>query len=423
MYHRSHACRSATRLRELAGALIVVTATTFSATARGAASGQFDVTLDARFVASDGRRTFLDGGLGKLRFDDDDDGPQLGRLRLAWRGSLGESWQASVDASAWSESDHNAIDLTEAFLEWRPVPRSAWRSRAKIGAFYPPVSLEHRAAGWTNPYFHSSSALNTWIGEELRTIGAEYRLEYSGASRGSDLDLGLGAAVYGWNDPAGVIIATRGWALHDRQTPLFGRIGTLPLLPGPEQRVIFEEIDDRPGYYVHGYARQADRLELRALWYDNRADPASFDAGINDYGWETRFVALGARYETATQTTLIAQWLNGSTFLGDNRHDRWTFDAAFVLIAQQWRQHRFAARIDTFGMEHNQTTFQVTLGLERGDARALSWTWQARPSLEISAEWLEVDSNINWRQRIGEAPAARERSLQLGVRYHWSSGN
>jgi hypothetical protein len=186
--------------------------------------------------------------------------------------------------------------------------------------------------------------------------------------------------------------------------------------------VIFEEIDDRVGYYVHGYARQADRLELRALWYDNRADPASFDPAIVDYGWDTKFLSLGARYETERQTTLIAQWLNGRTHVGPGAHDRWTFDAAFLLVAQQLGAHRVAARIDTFSMDHSQTLFPVTLARERGDAWSLAWTWQLRPELEVSAEWLEVDSDLNWRRRIGEEPEARERSLQLGLRYHWSSG-
>jgi hypothetical protein len=397
-----------------------VLASTWS-TVRANGYGQFDVTLDARAVVSDGRPTFLDGGLGKLRFDDGDDGLQFGRMRVAWRNALGESWQVNIDASSWSGDDHNAIDLTEAFLEWRPVPQSPWRQRAKIGAFYAPISLEHRAAGWTNPYFHSSSALNTWVGEELRTIGAEYRLEYSGADPGADIDVGFGAAVYGWNDPAGVIVGTRGWALHGRQTPLFGRIGTLPV-SGPVQRVIFEEIDSRPGYYVHAFARQADRLELRALWYDNRADPASFDSEIVDYGWDTKFLSLGARYETETQTTLIAQWLNGRTHLGTGAHDRWTFDAAFILIAQQLGAHRLAARIDTFSMDQSQTVFPIARARERGDAWSLAWTWQWRPSVEVSAEWLEVGSDFNWRQRIGETSEVRERSLQLGLRYSWSSG-
>lgn len=378
-------------LRTSLSVRLATAAILLGATAPWADAGGFDVTVDVRAVASDGRRSFLDGGLGKLRFDDGDDGLRLGRLRMAWRGAVGEAWQVHVDASAWSGDDHNAIDLTEAFVEWRPVPQSAWRTRARIGAFYPPISLEHRAAGWTNPYFHSSSALNTWVGEELRTIGAEYRVEYSGAERGSEIDVGLGAAVYGWNDPAGVVIGTRGWALHDRQTPLFGRIGTLPLT-GPVQRVMFAEIDDRPGFYLHGFLRQGDRLELRALWYDNRADPASFDSGVFEYGWDTRFGALGARYETSTRTTLIAQMLNGSTDMGPGAKFRWTFDSAFILVSQQWNQHRFSARIDRFSMNLNETVFPVSRARERGNAWSLAWTWTARPGLELSAEWLEVDS-------------------------------
>jgi hypothetical protein len=384
-------------------------------------AGRFDVTLDARIVSSDGRPSFLDGGLGKLRYDDESDGLEFGRLRLAWRGALGESWHASVDASAWSADDHNPIDLTEAVLEWRPVPQSAWRSRLRVGAFYPPVSLEHRAAGWTNPYFTSSSALNTWVGEELRTIGAEYRLERSGMAVGSEFDWGVGAALYGWNDPAGIIIATRGWALHDRQTPLFGRIGTAALA-GPVQRVLFEEIDDRPGYYVHGFVRQADRLEVRAMWYDNRGDPAAFDPEIVDYAWDTTFLSLGARYETPARTTVMAQWLSGVTDVGPAAHDRWTFDAAYLLVSQQFGQHRISGRVDAFSVDHVRTVFPITLGRERGDAWSLAWTWQPIEPLEFSAEWLVVDSEFNWRRRLGEDPRALERSLQLGVRYTLSVG-
>ncbi len=97
----------------------------------------------------------------------------------------GGDWHANVDLSAWSLEDHHIVDVTEAWLEWRPVPQSAWRSNVKIGAFYPPVSLEHRAPGWSNPYTISSSALNTWVGEELRTIGVGYELEHLGQQTAS----------------------------------------------------------------------------------------------------------------------------------------------------------------------------------------------------------------------------------------------
>jgi hypothetical protein len=191
-----------------------------------AVQAEVEASLDLRLVDSNGRDSFLDGGLGKLRYDSQDDGVQLGRARFAYRGSPGGDWHANIDISAWSLDDHNAVDLTEAWLEWRPVPTSAWRSNVKIGAFYPPISLEHRAPGWTNPYTISSSALNTWVGEELRTIGVAYELDHLGIAEGGHFDFGASAAIYGWNDPAGVVLGFRGFSLNDRQTPLFGRIGT-----------------------------------------------------------------------------------------------------------------------------------------------------------------------------------------------------
>ncbi len=379
-------------------------------------AGDLALTLDGRFVASDARRSFLDGGLGKLRYGDDAVGVDLGRLRMAYRGTWGEITHVVVDASAWSTRDTNPIDLTEAYLEFRPVPRSTWRSRVKLGAFYPAISLEHRAAGWTNPYTLSSSALNTWIGEELRTIGVQYELAWAGSQQDRDLDLGVSVAVYGWNDPAGVVVGLRGFALHDRQTPLFGRVRT-HVPAGPQSRVLFEEIDDRPGYYVSVQAKYAGRTELRALHYDNRADPAAFDAGIQDYAWETLFDSVGVRHDGANDWTFMAQWLGGSTYIGGGRHDAWDFSTAFALVAKQVGRHRLAVRAETFEMEQLRSVFTNNLGRDRGHAWTVGWTFQPREPLELSAEWLQVDSNFNWRTQLGEQPRASERALQLGVRY------
>jgi hypothetical protein len=382
-----------------------------------ARAGQLEVQLDARAVAVDARPSFLDGGLGKLRYGAGNSGVDLGRLRFALTGAWGETLRYNVDASAWSVSDTNPIDLTEAYLEWRPVPRSMWRSRLKLGAFYPAISLEHRAAGWTNPYLISSSALNTWVGEELRTIGLEYNLDWLGAQQGSDFEAGLTAAAYGWNDPAGVVVAFRGFALHDRQTPLFGRLRTW-VPGGPQRRVLFAEIDGRAGYYAGARARYRNQIELRALHYDNRADPAAFDAAIDDYAWETRFNSAGFRYETAdNHWTLIGQWLDGQTYVGPQGHDRWQFDTKFLLLARQVGKHRFAARVDRFAMRQLRSIYPGTLGKDRGDALAIGWTFEPRERLELSLEGLRVRSDYNWRRRLGEPARADERSLQLGVRY------
>ena len=73
----------------------------------------------------------------------------------------------------YNDDIDDGIDLTQAYLEWRPLTLSPNRYRVKIGGFYPRLSMENRGAAWTSPYTISSSAINTWIGEEIRIFGAE----------------------------------------------------------------------------------------------------------------------------------------------------------------------------------------------------------------------------------------------------------
>jgi hypothetical protein len=378
------------------------------------AKAEVEASIDLRLVDSNGRNSFMDGGFGKLRYDDADSGLQMARARFAWRDSIGGNWHANVDLSAWSLNDKNPIDVTEAWLEWRPVPQSAWRSNFKLGAFFPPISFEHRAPGWSNPYTISSSALNTWVGEELRTIGAAYELEHLGIASGGQWDFGAHAALYGWNDPAGVIVGYRGWAMHDRHTPLFGRIGTYAF-GTRTQRVLFSEIDNKVGLHYGAYAKHDSGLELRALRYDNRADPAAIKPSIEDYAWRTRFNSLGLRYDAPHGTTLIAQWLLGDTAFGPGSHDIWTMKASFVMAAQSIGKHRVAARYDNFMTRQDRTVF-FSKGWEQGKAWTVAWTWRFNDHAEIVTEWMEIDSRYNKRRAIGEAPAAEERSLQLALR-------
>jgi hypothetical protein len=379
------------------------------------AHAEVEASLDLRLVESNGRDSYLDGGFGRLRFDNADDGVQLGRARLAWRGSPGGNWHANVDVSAWSLDDHNAIDLTEAWLEWRPVPTSQWRSNVKIGAFYPPISLEHRAPGWSNPYTISSSALNTWIGEEFRTIGVGYELEHLGIAAGGQWDFGANAAVFGWNDPAGVVLAYRGFSLNDRQTPLFGRIGTYTY-GGREQRVLFSEIDNRPGYHVGVYARHDAGLELRALHYDNRADRNDYKASISDYAWRTKFNTLGARYDGPAGLAIIAQWMKGTTVASPDPLNRWSYETKFLLLAREFGKHRLAARYDEFEVWQKEMPGSPYAETDSGHAFTLAWTWKLQEHIELATEWLQVNSTNGGRAALGEAPKAREHSLQMAVR-------
>jgi hypothetical protein len=379
------------------------------------AEGEFDLSVDMRLIASDGRTSYLNGGLGKLRFDEGHDGLQVGRLRAAWSQPVGETLYFHLDASLWHPDDDNAFDLTEAYLEYRPYPAGGWRSRVKLGAFYAPISLEHRAAGWTNPYLISSSAINTWVGEELRTIGAEYSLEWLGTRSGHDLDAGFVAGIYGYNDPAGILIASRGWTLHDRQTTLFGEVGETGDVPVPG-RVLFKEIDSRPGYYVGAHVRYLDRAELRFMHYDNRADPAQFDEGINDFAWLTYFDSFGLRIETTGGWTLISQWLGGETSIMEGSTEEWEFESSFVLLSKSIGRHRFTGRADWFDTDQVESDWPSPFE-ESGDALTIGYGFEYDRHWSLAVEALQIKSDVSTRATIGEPTRATEKQLQLQVRY------
>ncbi|HEY5810745.1 MAG TPA: hypothetical protein VIT67_22435, partial [Povalibacter sp.] len=173
----------------------------------------FTAQVDLRLVAIDSPyASFTEGGLGLLRYDEQHDGLQLGFVMLDATGPITETLRYTATAYATDDGDQNPIDITEAFVEWRPYPVNSLRWRSRIGAFYPAISLENRAIGWQSLYSISASAINTWIGEELRTIGVETAVSFAGAEGGRDFDINVFGAAYGWNDPAGILIFQRGWA-------------------------------------------------------------------------------------------------------------------------------------------------------------------------------------------------------------------
>lgn len=388
-------------------AMLVLLATTSSAHAT-----DWELSLDARAVESDGRQSFLDRGQGKLRYDDSDDGLHLGRFRAAVNQPLGEVFAAHVEASSWGDEDKNPIDLTEAYLEYRPYPRAGLRSRVRLGAFYPPMSLENRAVGWETPYTITPSAISSWIGEEIRTIGLEGQVDWLGTRTGHVFDLQLTGALFGWNDPAGTMIAQHGFAFSDRQTTLFGRAGE-PRSDQFAKNELFHEIDNRVGYYVGAQGRYLDRLVLNGLHYDNRADPMAYKASIRDFAWETKFDALALRAETGNGWTVIAQWLSGATYIAPGGHWlEWEFESRSALLAKRHGPHMLAARYDDFDV-------QSDFGGEDGHAVTVCYSFEQDERWRFALEWIRVTSDVDARQFLPmpEPPLATETKVELSVRY------
>jgi len=384
-----------------------------AATATAAQAADWELDVDARLLSSEGGKSFLEAGLGTVRFGQDQSGLRLGRARVAISEPFGEVWTLHIDASAWGDQDKSPVGVTEAYLQYRPYPFSGYRLRVKAGAFYAPISLENRASGWESPYTLSSSAINTWLGEELRTIGLEAQLDWLGTRTGHTFDLGLTGAVYGWNEPAGVVLATDGFTLHDRQTPLFGRVGRA----GYEPLEPFRQIDGRAGYYGGIEARYLDRVVLRALHYDNRADPSAYDAVSGAMAWRTSFDSAGVRIESGDGWTVVAQWLNGYTYIAPGGFElEWPFNARFALLSKRVGRHMLSARYDQFQVLSGKGNPEQD-GSQQGHAWTAAYLFQLNPQWRFTLEWLRVVSNSYSRGDIlGTTGLATETQLQLAVR-------
>jgi hypothetical protein len=380
-------------------------------------SPDWEADVDVRLVSSQGERSVTNGGLGTLRYDDTQSGLRLGRARFAVSEALGDVWSVHFDASYWGDRDRNPVDLTEAYLQFRPYPFSGgYRFRLKAGAFYAPISLENRSAGWESPYTLSYSAINTWLGQELRTIGAEGQIDWLGTHTGHAFDLALTGGVFGWNDPAGVVIASRGFSLSDRQTTLFGRVGASHSGPLPPM-TLFGEIDHRAGFYTGVEARYFDRVVVRVLHYDNRGDPAAFDAATNNFAWNTHFNAAGVRAESGNGWTAIAQYLDGETAVAPaSGYLSWPFKARYGMVSREIGHHRISVRYDSFVV--NSESMDDDGSAQRGHAWTAAYVFEPDNHWRFTLEWLRVISDAEYRPfYLGIPPRATETQVQLAARF------
>ena len=374
----------------------------------------WELSLDARLVSSDAYPSFMAGGLGTVRYGSDDSGLGLGRARFAVTQPLGELFSAHLDASVFDDQGASALGVTEAYLLFRPYPFAGYRFRLKAGGFYPPVSLENRAAGWESPYTLSYSAINSWLAVEVRSIGLEGTLDWLGTRSGHDFDLGVTGGVFGWNDRAGVVVASNGFVFTDRQTPLFGRVGQpgVPPLNGAEP---FMEIDHRAGAYAGLEARYRDRAVLRVLRYDNRADPTALDSVSHVLAWETRFTSAGLRLEADRGWTAIVQWLGGDTTIAPHSMTlNWPFQSTFALLSKRFGRNTLSARYDRFAV---QTNAPDVYGEQDGHAWTAAYIFDANAHWRFALECVRVVSSSVNREEQGGPPLATETQWQLAVRY------
>ena len=373
--------------------------------------------VDLRWVHATGETSYLNGGLGILRFDPQHEDVQFGRAFLAPTLRLTDIVSVHAVLDAYGDYGGNPADLSEFYLDIRPFPTTSVRWRARVGAFFMPVSLENRGIGWTNVYAITpvSDQYVDWRG--IPYLGAELEARWLGASSGYLGDVALIAAAYGWNDPAGVLIAKRGFALTDRPSTLFDGLGKPP-------DGFFHEIDRKPGYYGGLSWKHHDRLEVRALRYDNRGDPGAVNAA-GDAAWRTRFSSAGARLEPSSHWTFVAQYLDGDTAVGADslgiEQFYMRFRATYALASFDWAQERLTARYDDFHT-HQLSGFYGPASNENGHGWTFAWSHELGEHWQILGEWLRVASMFPPRVESGIPAGQSQTQLQLAARYKFQFG-
>ena len=373
---------------------------------------------DVRLATAGGEKSWLNGGNGKTSVSGGTD-LRLSSAALEWKPSFG--FAVSGVASVYYQPDLDpAFDLGEAYLKFKAPPIGSTRLTARAGVFYPPVSLENDGVGWTTPDMLSASALNSWIGEEVKVAGAEATLK----QRLGGHEFEATAAVFGWNDTAGTLLTFRGWALDEVRAGVRTDFDLPKLSPfgsrfqSPETYP-YRELDHRAGYYGRLAWRPPAPVAFDLFYYDNAGNRTAVDAE-RQWAWETRFFNAGVRWEPSAQTRVLAQVMNGETIMGyAMRGGRWFdmgFQSAYGLVSRRIGEDTISVRIDGF-RTRDRTFRALDDNQESGWATTASWRHRLASHADLILEAQHVSSKRASRRLTGEDPKQDQTVLQSAIRF------
>lgn len=385
-------------------------------------AAEINVLLQANYVSADQKASWYQGDTGILAYSDSGINLQQALIDIRDTFSSGLSYELVANYYPLGEQH---LGVSQAQLSYKPLSQQLVRWRARAGVFYPAMSLENVAQAWLSPYSYTQSAINSWLGEELRIAGLEMTLFSPGRVRNSAFSWELHAGAFKGNDPMGAILTWRGFALHDRQSLYNERIPMAPYptvvdaarLNHPAYVEPFHEFDGRLGFYVGAHLEYFKQSRLRYYYYDNQADPNQ----VNEqriYGWRTRFHSLALQHQLFANTRVIAQWMQGDTVMG-KRYVAADFDAWYLLLSHTKGQHRLSARVDKFAVAEDDV-FPWDRNDSHGKALTLAWRYDLSPTWQIG---LEQHFNRNYaasRLSLEQDPHTSQQQTLAVVQYRWS---
>ena len=238
------------------------------------------------------------------------------------------------------------------------LPAGGSRVKLRAGAFFLPTSRENTDALWENAYAISSSALNSWFGEEFRPIGLDVTWLRGGAR--------IGATAFRGNDTFGALPLDPGWSLHDRWILLGQKVQT-----GDDYTSVSAETDRRLGWSARA-GWSSHRFSVLFTHLDNRSD------GLRHgdlYNWRTRFEVAGFDYSRADWTVAGETGWGPTELFYPGGSFRANLRASYLLLSRRLRRGRATARFDAFS---NRASHKHAL--------TLAAFWTPVPKLSVGIE-------------------------------------
>jgi hypothetical protein len=380
-------------------------------------SGRVEITA----VDADNLTSYQTFGSGILR--PESDGLQLQQAFLRTQFDLSTSWSLDAIFNAHEDGEEH-FGFTQAFLQYKPLSPNKIKFKSRVGFFYPAMSIENVAEGWLSPYTYTQSAINSWIGEELRTLGAEFTLFSNGRARRSPWSWEAHIGVFKGNDPLGTLLTWRGWAMHDRQSihddrVNFARIPTVireDYINAPPWVDPFTEIDGLWGGYIGVHLSYFRQTEARYYYYDNHADQSV----VNDlrlYAWRTKFHSLAFQHNLNERWRFMSQIMDGSTDMGPQIVYA-DFRSWYLALRYQQEKHSVTFRYDWFRVWEDDLRPNDQNDSD-GYGVTLAWRYQLNSNWELGAEYHYNENNVANRVQLDIPIEQNQSQSRLVIAYHF----
>ena len=377
--------------------------------------------VQLNYVKSDQQSSWFDSDTGILAYSEDGLNVQQAFVALSDNFASGLSY--AVVANYYQLGEQN-VGISQAQISYKPLSSNKLRWRARVGFFYPKLSLENVDVGWLSPFTYTQSAANSWVGEELRTAGLELTLYSPGRARKSPISWEFHGSLFKANDPLGTLISWRGFAMHDRQSLNNDRV---PFAPYPsvigEDRIFhpnyvepYHELDGNIGFYLGAHIEYYKQSTLRYYYYDNQADPLAVSEE-RLYAWRTKFHSLALQHKFNGNTRVLGQWLSGSSVMG-GRFVYIDFDAWYVMLSHRYKAHRISLRFDKFKVREDDI-FPWDPNNSDGHGVTFAWRYDLDKHWQIGVEQHINKNSADIRATLSENVEIDQQQSLAVLQYRW----